>query len=37
MIKYLEEIDFNHLSRKKNQMADALATFTVMFKVSLSD
>ena len=37
MIKYFEEIDFNHLPREENQMPDALATLVAMFKVNSSD
>ena len=37
MIKQFAEIDFNHLSREENQMADALATLSAMFQVSSSD
>ena len=36
MIKYFEEIDFSHLPRKENQMADALTTLVAMFKVNSS-
>ena len=36
MIKYFEEIDFSHLPREENQMADALATLAAMFKVNSS-
>ena len=31
MIKHFDEINFNHLSREENQMADALATLAAMF------
>ena len=37
MIKHFNEINFNHLPREENQMADALATLATMFQVNLSD
>ena len=37
MIKQFNEINFNHISREENQMADALATLTAMFWVNSSD
>ena len=37
MIKYFKEIDFSHLPREENQMADMLATLAAMFKVNSSD
>ena len=37
MIKHFNEINFNHLARKENQMEDALATLAAMFKVNSSD
>ncbi|XP_050902417.1 uncharacterized protein LOC127113104 [Lathyrus oleraceus] len=32
-IPYFDEISFHHISRKENQLVDALATLTSMFKV----
>ena len=37
MIKHFDEINFNHLSREENQMADALVTLAAMFQVNSSD
>ena len=37
MIKQFEEINFNHLPREENQMANVLATLASMFLVSSSD
>ena len=37
MIKQFKEINFNHVPREKNQMADALATLAFMFQVNSSD
>ena len=37
MIKYFEEINFNHLPQEENQMVDALVTLASMFRVNLSD
>src|ERR1044072_3061835 len=33
LIPYFEEITFNHIPREENQLADALATMSSMFKV----
>ena len=33
LIPYFEEITFEHLPREENQLADALATMSSMFKV----
>src|ERR1051325_4550556 len=33
MIPYFEEITFEHILREENQLADALATMSSMFKV----
>ena len=37
IIKQLNEINFNHLPREENQMADALATLVAMLQVNSSD
>ena len=37
MIKQFNKINFNHLPQKENQMMDALATLTTMFRVNSSD
>ena len=37
MVDYFEEINFNHLSREENQMADALATLATIFQNNSSD
>ena len=37
MIKQFNEINFNHVPREVNQMADALATLAAMFQVNSSD
>ena len=34
MIKYFNEINFNHLPQEESQMADALATLVAMFQVN---
>jgi len=34
LIKHFEEIEFHHISRDDNQLADALATLSSMFEVS---
>ena len=33
LIPYFEEITFDHIPREENQLADALATMSSMFKV----
>ena len=33
LISYFEEITFEHILREENQLADALATMSSMFKV----
>ena len=33
LIPYFEEINFEHIPREENQLADALATMSSMFKV----
>ena len=33
MIPYFKEITFEHIPREENQLADALATMSSMFKV----
>ena len=33
LIPYFEEITFEHISREENQLAEALATMSSMFKV----
>ena len=33
LIPYFEEITFEHIPREENQLADALATMSSMFKV----
>ena len=37
MVKQFNEINFNHLSREKNQMVDALATLAAIFWVNSND
>ena len=37
MMDYFEEINFNHLPREENQIADALATLEAMFQINSSD
>ena len=37
MIKHINEINFNHLPREENQMANTLATLAAMFQVNSSD
>ena len=37
MVDYFKEINFNHLPREENQIADALATLEAMFQINLSD
>ena len=37
MIKHFDEINFNHLTKKENQMAYALVTLATMFHVNSSD
>jgi len=34
MIEHFEDIEFHHISREDNQLADALATLSSMFEVS---
>ena len=36
-IKYFNEINFNHLPREENKMADALVTLATMFRANSSD
>lgn len=35
LIPYFDEIIFHHIPREENQLADALATLTSMFKVKM--
>ena len=37
MVDNFEEINFNHLLREENQMADTLATLATMFQINSSD
>ena len=37
MVDNFEVINFEHLSREKNQMADALATLVAMFQINSND
>ena len=37
MVDKFEVINFEHLSREKNQMADALATLATMFQIKSND
>ena len=37
IIKQFNEINFNHLPREENQMANALVTLAAMFQVNSSD
>ena len=37
MVDKFEVINFEHLSREENQMADALATLTSMFQINSND
>ena len=37
MVDKFEVINFEHLSREENQMADALATLASMFQINSND
>ena len=37
MVDYFDVINFEHLPREENQMADALATLAAMFQIKLND